>query len=94
MTTLRFSLCVIFLLLLLFLMQYHLWFMSGGIRDLFSLKKQLVLQQTQNAQLKQQENVLIFQIQRLRQDKDQAEERARNELGMIKQGERFYQIIK
>lgn len=77
---------------LLFL-QYHLWFESSGIHDMLQLKKTLAQQADENEKLKKRNEQLLFQIQRLQNSKDAAESRARNELGMVKKGETFYQIV-
>ena len=82
------------LTILLIFLQYRLWFESGGIRDMLRLRQTLALQTMENEKLKKRNEELLFQIQRLQNSKDATESRARNELGMIKKGEKFYQIIK
>lgn len=94
MNSLRFNLIVVVLLAALVFLQYRLWFQSGGIRDLVELKKTLTTQADENDKLKKKNEMLLFQIQRLQNSKDEAESRARNELGMIKKGETFYQIVR
>ena len=79
---------------LLFFLQYRLWFESGGIRDLLKLKKMLAMQIEENEKLKSHNEELMFQVQRLQNSHDAMEARARNELGMVKKGETFYQIVK
>ncbi len=83
----------VFAAALLFL-QFRLWFESGGIRDMLHLKRQLAVQTVDNERLKKRNEELLFQIQRLQNSRDAVESRARNELGMIKNGETFYQIVK
>lgn len=82
----------VFLIVMLILIQYHLWFESGGILDMLHLKKQLNVEMQQNAQLKKRNELLLQQVQRLQNNKESAEIRARHELGMIKKGEVFYQV--
>ena len=83
-----------FLLTVVFVyLQYVLWFAEGGIFNMISLKKQLAQQLLQNEKLKQKNQVLYQQVERLRKDPEVAEGRARGELGLIKKGEKFYQII-
>jgi len=84
----------IFLVLFFAYLQYVLWFKDDGILKMLSLKKELSLQIEQNEKLKQKNQVLYQQIERLKKDPEVAEGRARGELGMIKKGETFYQIIK
>ena len=90
----RMSLLVALLLGALLLLQYRLWFEPGGVRDLLHLKKMLGVQAMENDRLKQRNTELLLQIQRLQYSRDATESHARNELGMIKKGETFYQIVK
>jgi cell division protein FtsB len=84
----------IILVLLLVFLQYRLWFDSGGIIDMMRLKKKLTVEMQENEKLKKRNQVLIQQVQRLQKDNQAVETRARNELGMVKKGETFYQVIK
>lgn len=93
MTRMRWGLLMSGLVLFLVLLQYRLWFESGGIRDMLKLKHNLIKQQADNEKLKQRNEELTFQIARSQNSKDATEARARNELGMIKKGETFYQVV-
>jgi cell division protein FtsB len=55
--------------------------------------KEVALQVAQNANLKQRNSLLKADISDLKIGLEAAEERARNELGLIKQGETFYRIL-
>ena len=81
------------LVMLLIFLQYRLWCEPGGLRDMMRLKKEVALQNQENAKLKKRNEILLTQVQLLQKDKDAVEARARRELGMIKQGETFYQIV-
>lgn len=81
------------LILLLGFLQYRLWFESGGILDMMHLKKELALETETNEKLKQRNMALLNQVQHLQKDKNAVESRARHELGMIKKGETFYQVV-
>lgn len=83
----------ILLIVLIILIQYRLWFDAGGILAMQRLKKQLALQTAQNNQLKQRNDDLVNQVQHLQTNQDAIESRARQELGMIKKGETFYQLV-
>lgn len=61
--------------------------------DFVSLKSEVALQVAQNANLRQRNNLLKADIEDLQIGLDAVEERARNELGLIKQGETFYRIL-
>jgi cell division protein FtsB len=75
-------------------LQYRLWFESGGIIDMLRIKKELALQVSQNEKLKKRNDKLIQQLQYLQASNAAIESRARGELGMIKKGETFYQVVK
>src|SRR5436190_6824603 len=74
--------------------QYRRWLESGGIYDMARLKQALAAQEKINDKLQKGNDALLFQIQRLRYSNDSIESRARNELGMIKKDETFYQVVK
>lgn len=92
--TFRVNIIIIFLLVILIFFQYRLWWQADGVKDLLSLKKALAQQQQENERLKLNNENLTFQIKRLQDSKDATEYRARNELGMIKKNEMFYQVVK
>lgn len=94
MSTMRLNLLAGFLLAAFIFLQYRLWFDHGGIRDMLQLKEALALQTVENAKLKKRNEELLFQIQRLQNSGDAVESRARSELGMVKQDETFYQVIR
>ena len=81
------------LLALLLALQYPLWLGSGGLISLWKLKSEIAVQKTENASLRQHNRALEAEVQDLKQGLASAEERARLELGMVKKGESFYQII-
>lgn len=78
----------------LFFLQYRLWFESGGIRDMLALKRQLALEIKINEGIQKSNTALVDQLKRMQSSQDATESRARNELGMVKNGETFYQVIK
>lgn len=82
------------LITLLAFLQYRLWFSSDGIQDMWRLKNAIHSQSERNQQLKKNNEALVFQIKRSQNNPAETESRARNELGMIKKGEVFYQIVK
>lgn len=94
MSDIRWALLSITLVCTLIFLQYRLWFESGGIRDMVQLKKALAVQYAENDKLKQRNEELLSQIKDLQTSQDATESRARNELGMIKKGETFYQVVK
>lgn len=84
---------LIMILFLIFL-QYKLWYGPTGVKNIIILKKQLVNQTQVNDVLKKQNETLLRQIHYLQNSQDAIESRARQELGMIKKDETFYQVMK
>jgi cell division protein FtsB len=86
------KLTFIFFLLIL-LIQYPLWFAEGGFKSILEKNNQIKEQQKINADLKKQNDALIAEVNDLKKGAKAIEERARDELGMIKKDEIFFQII-
>ena len=82
------------MVVLLLLLQYELWFANGGLISAHRIKHSLAKQQKVNAKLKKRNMVLSADIKDLKSGNKSIEERARNDLGMIKKGETFYQVVK
>lgn len=93
MSNLKWNAVALILMGILIFLQYRLWLSSDGIQDLVKIKQLLAEQKNENEQLKKSNEMLLFQIQRLQNNRDEAETRARNDFGMIKKGEKFYQIV-
>ena len=81
------------LVTLFFLLQYRLWFGKNSIPDYVTINQQVVEQQEYIASLKQRNSLLIADVNDLKIGVEAMEERARNELGLIKQGETFFRIL-
>jgi cell division protein FtsB len=94
MSNVRLNILAAMLVCVLIFLQYRLWFESGGIHDMLKLKQDLAKQMEAKEKLKKRNEELLFQIQRLQNSQDATESRARNELGMVKKGETFYQVVK
>jgi len=84
---------MILLTVVLLLLQYRLWFSHDGLPSVMHLYRSVVLQEQRNIILEERNQVLAAEVQDLKSGLDAIEERARSELGMIKQGETFIQII-
>ncbi|GAB3031491.1 cell division protein FtsB [Bowmanella dokdonensis] len=78
---------------LLCLLQYRLWFGKHSVPDYWKMKQEVELQARQNANLTQRNGLLKADIEDLKIGLEAIEERARNELGLIKEGETFYRIL-
>lgn len=81
------------LILLLIVLQYKLWFSSGGFAASKLLKEKITIQDAKNADLQKQNAILMADIKALKNNDNAIEARARSDLGMIKKGEVFYQIV-
>lgn len=84
---------LLLLLALLGWLQYRLWFGSGGEREVAQLQAQVANQRHDNTGLQQRNDALAAEVEDLKSGEAAVEERARNELGMIKPGETFYRVI-
>jgi len=84
---------LVLLLALLGWLQYRLWFGGGGQREVAQLEAQAARQRHDNTGLQQRNDALAAEVEDLKSGEAAAEERARNELGMIKPGETFYRVI-
>ena len=83
---------IVSLAILFFILQYALWFSSGGLVQIVQMKNSITALHNQNEQLAQRNAVLEADVNDLKQGNEAVEERARNDLGMIKKGETFYQV--
>jgi cell division protein FtsB len=84
---------MVLLLVLLGWLQYRLWFGGGGEREVVQLQAQVARQRHDNTGLQQRNDALAAEVEDLKSGEAAVEERARNELGMIKPGETFYRVI-
>ena len=84
---------MILLTVLLLMLQYRLWFSHDGLPSVLHLNRSVEIQRQDNAVLQERNQVLAAEVQDLKSGLDALEERARSELGMIKPGETFIQII-
>lgn len=81
------------LLALILLWQYPLWLGKGSWIKVWELDRQVEAQKKINHQTKLRNAVLDAEVRDLKQGTEAVEERARSELGMIKQGESFFQVV-
>lgn len=81
------------LIVIMALLQWRLWAGDGGIHELSQLKEQLADQQALNEQLQHRNRLLENEVLDLKNGLDAIEERARSELGMIREGETFFMVI-
>jgi cell division protein FtsB len=84
---------ILFLVILLVYLQYRLWLGDGGLLELWNVHQEVEAQREENARLRERNEALNAQVLDLKQGLDAIEERAREDMGMVKQGETFYQIV-
>ena len=81
------------LLLLLIWLQYKIWLQEGGIPEVLQLQEEVGEVSIEVKKLKERNASLAGEVKDLKKGLDAIEERARSEMGMIKQGEVYYQVI-
>ncbi len=81
------------LLVLLVLLQYRLWVGKGSLAEVRALERQLAEQQARITALEARNRALRAEVESLRKDDDAIEARARSELGLIRDGETYFQLI-
>ena len=84
---------IVGLILLLIGLQAKLWFGHGGRPEVQHLQERVATQKLENAELHKRNDALAAEVEDLKSGTEAIEERARSELGMIKPGEVFYQVI-
>ena len=87
------KLLVIILAALFAALQFKLWLGSEGLPEYWGLKQDIVSQTGVNDKDLQRNRALTADVRDLKDGLESVEERARSEMGMIKQGETFYQVI-
>ncbi|MGH8118497.1 MAG: cell division protein FtsB [Rhodanobacteraceae bacterium] len=81
------------LIALLIGLQVKLWVGDGGMRDLNAIRARVTEQHVDNAKLQQRNDALRADVEDLKHGQDAVEARARSQLGLIKPGEVFYQVV-
>jgi len=87
------KLLTVALLVLLGAIQYPLWLGKGGLLRVAEVDQQIHAQRETNARLKARNAALDAEVRDLKQGMEAIEERARSELGMIRQDEMFFQLL-
>jgi cell division protein FtsB len=82
----------LFFAALILALQYPMWLGKGGWLQVREYDRQLAEQREQNEKLKARNEALDAEVRDLKTGYDAIEERARNELGMIRQDEVFFQL--
>jgi len=75
------------------LLQYPLWLGKGGWLKVWEVDRQIATQDNINKRLQARNATLDAEVRDLKQGYEAIEERARNELGMIKEDEVFFHVL-
>ena len=78
---------------LLLLLQFRLWFAEGGLAEANRLKMQLKEAEAENLELTARNAVLTQEVIALQTGTEAVEKNARENLGLIKEGEVYYQFV-
>ena len=81
------------LLVLLVLLQLRLWQGEGSLSDIQRLEGEIAAQTAINARLAERNEGLKQEVGDLKNGLDSIEERARSEMGLIKQGETYFLVV-
>ncbi len=82
------------LAVLLLILQFQLWTGRGSVRDVSQLEQKLAQQKESNARMALANDRLSSEVNDLKEGLEMVEERARQELGMVKPDEVFVQITR
>ncbi len=77
------------------LLQYRLWYATGngGVKQVMAYQQKLNELNIEVEKKSARNKALYAEVEDLRNGRETLEERAREELGMIREGETFFQIL-
>jgi cell division protein FtsB len=81
------------LIVLVLTLQWKLWVGEDGMREVHALRDNVTRLRAENEQLKRRNQALEADVKDLKHNGQAVESRARSELGLIKPGETFYQVV-
>lgn len=84
---------LVILSVLLLALQYRLWIAEGSWAHVARLDRSIAEQEQTNKRLRERNRQLATEVKALKHGLDSIEARAREDLGMIKEGETFYMMI-
>jgi len=84
---------IVILLVLLVMLQYQVWRGEGGIPEVVKLENETAAAQQNVEQLQERNKALEAEVLDLKTGLEAIEERARNDLGMIRKDEVYYQVV-
>ncbi len=81
------------MVILILLLQVRLWVGEGSFAQVWSLDKSIAEQRAENAELAARNQRLYAEVRNLRNEQGAVEERARMNLGLIRDGETFFLVV-
>jgi cell division protein FtsB len=84
---------VAILTVMLVALQYRLWVGESSVAHNATLQQKIDQQRAENQRLRERNKALAIEIQALKSGTEAVEERAREEMGLIKKDETFFMII-
>jgi len=84
---------LVFLIITLGVLQYKLWFAGSGIPEIYRLQAAVDQQLVRNRTMRNNNLALEAEVRDLKSGGQAIEELARRDLGMVKEGEVFYQFV-
>lgn len=81
------------LILIILGLQVRLWTGPGSLAEISRLEADIATQEAENAGLASRNQDLLTDVEELKNGTDGIEEMAREDLGLIKEGETFYMIV-
>jgi cell division protein FtsB len=84
---------IVVLVVVLALLQFKLWLSDTGERKVWRLDRNVAQRTEENRRLAERNAELAAEVRDLKKGLAAAEERARNELGMVKPDESFYEVV-
>ncbi len=84
---------IIILIVFFLMIQFDIWFKDDGFYRVKELEQMIGNQVEENKRLKLRNEQLQREIKELKSGTESIEEKARTDLGMIKEGEEFYLIV-
>ena len=81
------------MVVVILLLQVRLWVGEGSFAQVWALEQSIAEQRNENAELATRNERLYAEVRNLRNEKGAVEERARMNLGLIREGETFFLVV-
>ncbi|WP_100640446.1 septum formation initiator family protein [Marinobacter salexigens] len=82
-----------FMVVLILLLQVRLWIGEGSFAQVWALERSIAEQREENAALATRNERLYAEVRNLRNEQGAVEERARMNLGLIRDDETFFLVV-